>query len=438
MEVSKVKKVYARQILDSRGVPTVEVDVWSTAGGFGRASVPSGASTGSKEAIELRDNNPNRFLGKSVLKAVDNVNTKLAKAVVGMEVSDQKNIDAAMLKLDGTDNKSKLGANAILGVSLACAKAAAADRESGLYKKLGTGVTLPMPMMNVINGGKHADNNLNIQEFMIVPVGAQTFAQALEWCTTVFHTLKSILKSKGLSTVVGDEGGFAPDFKSDEQALKFIMAAIERAGFVPGQDFGIALDVAASEMFAEAVKRGKRGGYFFWKSRKFFTGIKLLRYYEKLVATYPIISIEDGFDENDWQNWIELTARLGDKIQIVGDDLFVTNTKLLQQGIQTKAANAILIKLNQIGTITETLETIKMARKAGFATIISHRSGETEDNYIADLAVATDALQIKTGAPSRSDRVAKYNQLLRIEEELGKKAKFAKKSNKTLKRVLPE
>lgn len=429
MEISKVKKIYARQILDSRGVPTVEVDVWTTAGGFGRASVPSGASTGSKEAIELRDANPDYYFGKSVLKAVANVNGKISKAVVGLAVGDQKTIDDTMIKLDGTTNKSKLGANAILGVSLACAKAAASDKKVDLFQKLGRGVTLPMPMMNVINGGKHADNNLNIQEFMIVPVGATTFAQAMEWCATVFHTLKGILRHNRLSTVVGDEGGFAPNFKNDEQALKFIVEAIKAAGFFPGKDFGIALDVAASEMFAEAAKRGKSGDYLFWKSRKLFTPARLLLHYEKLVATYPIISIEDGFDENDWQGWIDFTKKLGNKIQIVGDDLFVTNTELLKQGIQTRSANAILIKPNQIGTLSETLQAIKMAKDAGFKTIISHRSGETEDNYIADLAVATEAMQIKTGAPSRSDRVAKYNQLLRIEEELGKRAKFAQKFN---------
>lgn len=423
MKSDKIIKIKARQILDSRGTPTVEVDVFCESGAFGRASVPSGASTGSKEAIELRDGNKNYYFGKSVLKAVSNVNKKIAKKLVEQNVFNQAKIDQIMIALDGTENKAKLGANAILGVSLAVAKAAACSKKVSLYKYLGTGKQLPVPMMNVINGGKHADNNLNIQEFMIMPTGAKSWSEALVWCDTVFHTLKKVLKEKGYATAVGDEGGFAPNFKKDEEALEFILEAIKKAGYTPKKDFQIALDVAASEMFNEAKKLNKNG-YYFWKTKKLYSADELLAYYEDLIQKYPIVSIEDGFDEEDWPSWKKFTQKLGRKIQIVGDDLFVTNTKILEKGIKNKSANAILIKLNQIGTITETLNAIKMAKDAGFNTIISHRSGETEDNYISDIAVATCGGQIKTGAPSRSDRVAKYNQLLRIEEELGKNAEF--------------
>ena len=426
MKVDKITKIKARQILDSRGTPTVEVDVYTQSGAFGRASVPSGASTGSKEAIELRDNNPNYYFGKSVLNAVKNVNKKIAKKLIGQNVFEQEKIDNIMLELDGTKNKANLGANAILGVSLAVSKAGANSKKEPLSKYLSNGENvLPMPMMNVINGGKHADNNLNIQEFMIMPTGASNWSEALNWCAEVFHTLKGVLKENGFSTVVGDEGGFAPNFKDDEQALDFIVEAIKKAGFKPKKQFNIALDIASSEMFNEATKIGQEGKYYFWKSKKLYTQDELMKYYSNLIKKYPIISIEDGFDENDWDAWAKFTKKFGNKIQIVGDDLFVTNTEILQKGIKQNSANAILVKLNQIGTVTETLNAINLAKSAGFNCIISHRSGETEDNYIADIAVATSAGQIKTGAPSRSDRVAKYNQLLRIEEELGKKAKFS-------------
>lgn len=424
MKSDKITKIKARQILDSRGTPTVEVDVYTQSGAFGRASVPSGASTGSKEAIELRDGDKNFYFGKSVLKAVDNVNKKIAKKVVGQNVFAQAKIDQIMIDLDGTENKAKLGANAILGVSLAVAKAAANSKKVSLFKYLGTGTLLPTPMMNVINGGKHASSSLNIQEFMIVPVGAKSFSEALRWCAEVFQKLKSILKQDGYTTSVGDEGGFAPNFKSDEQAFSYIVKAVEEAGYKPKKDFCIAIDVAASEMFNEAKKVGKDGKYYFWKSKKFFTSEELLSFYEEMIQKYPIISIEDGFDEEDWDAWKIFTKKLSKKIQIVGDDLFVTNTKILEKGIKQKSANAILVKLNQIGTVTETINAVKMANDAKFNSVISHRSGETEDSYIADIAVALNAGQIKTGAPSRSDRVAKYNELLRIEEELGKKACF--------------
>jgi len=425
MQVDKITNIKARQILDSRGTPTIEVDIQTQSGAFGRASVPSGASTGSNEAVELRDNNPNYYFGKSVLNAVKNVNEVIAKKIVGQNVFEQSTIDKIMIDLDGTENKSKLGANAILGVSLACCKAGANSKKEPLFKYLSQGENiLPMPMMNVINGGKHADNSLDIQEFMIMPTGAKSWSQALQWCAEVFHSLKSVLKENGYSTVVGDEGGFAPNFKEDEQAFQFIVEAIKKAGYKPKKDFNVAIDVAASEMFQEATKIGEDGKYYFWKTKKLFTASELLDYYSYLVDKYPIISIEDGFDENDWTNWAIFNKEMGSKIQNVGDDIFVTNTKLLQKGIKNKTANAILIKLNQIGTVTETLQTIKMAKDAGFNTIISHRSGETEDNYIADFAVALATGQIKTGAPSRGERVAKYNQLLRIEEELGKDAKF--------------
>lgn len=426
---NEIKSIVARQILDSRGTPTIEVEVTLKNGIVGVASVPSGASTGASEALELRDGKKDCFFGKSVLKAIKNVNLVIAPALVGKDATKQTEIDDIMLKLDGTENKSKLGANAILGVSMAVCKAAAAAKKLPLYAYLGkqTEKVLPMPMMNVINGGKHADSSLNIQEFMIVPVGAKTWEQALRMCAEVFHALKTILKQNKFSTAVGDEGGFAPNFANDEEALKYIMLAIENAGYKPEKDFKIALDVAASEMFNFAAELGKNGKYYFWKSKKFFTADELLKYYEHLISCYPIVSIEDGFAEEDWSAWAKMNKVLGKKIQIVGDDLFVTNIKRLEKGIKENSANAILIKLNQIGTVSETLKCIKLAQKNGMGTVISHRSGETEDTFIADMAVATGAGQIKSGAPSRGERVAKYNQLLRIEQRLGKKAIFARK-----------
>ena len=423
--MSKISFIKARQILDSRGTPTVEVDVWTEDGGFGRASVPSGASTGINESLELRDGNTGYYFGKSVIKAVKNINEVIAPQLIGKEVTKQKEIDDIMLKLDGTENKSNLGANAILGVSLAVCRAGASDKKMSLYEYLSPkSNTLPLPMMNIINGGKHAGNNLNIQEFMIVPVGAKTWSQALQMCAEVFEKLKSLLKGVGFSTAVGDEGGFAPNFNSDEEALKFIVKAIQLAHYRENLDFKIALDVAASEMYNEADKIGLTGNYFFWKTKKTYSPKELMKFYENLIKHYPIISIEDPFGENDWASWKEFNKKFGDTIQIVGDDLFVTNENLLARGIKEKSANAILIKPNQIGTLTETLRTIKLAQENGFRTIISHRSGETEDTFIADLAVAVSAKQIKTGAPSRTERVAKYNQLSRIEEYLGENARF--------------
>ncbi len=421
-----IESVHARQVLDSRGYPTVEVDVRLVGGAFGRAAVPSGASTGAFEAVELRDGDSTMYLGKSVLKAVKNVNEVIAPAVIGMDVFEQVQIDNLMIKLDGTHNKGKLGANAILGVSLAVAKAAANMLGVSLYKYVG-GVNakeLPVPMMNILNGGKHSDNSVNIQEFMIMPIGATSFAEGLRQCAEVFHNLKSVLKAKGLATSVGDEGGFAPNLGKDEEALQLIVEAIDKAGYKPGIDFKIAIDAAATEMFEEAKKAGKDGSYYFWKSKQFFTTEELINYYAELVEKYPIISLEDGLSEEDWDGWKKLTDKLGSKIQIVGDDLFVTNTERLKKGIDTKTSNSILIKLNQIGTLTETLDAIQMANRAGMTTVVSHRSGETEDTTISDLVVAVNAGQIKTGAPSRTDRVAKYNQLLRIEEELGASAQY--------------
>ena len=412
--------VVAREILDSRGNPTVEVEVYTEDGYVGRASVPSGASTGAFEAVELRDGDKSKYLGKGVTKAVDNVNGEIAEAVIGMNVLDQIAIDRTMIELDGTPNKGRLGANAILGVSLACAKAAAEALGMSLYNYIGgcNAKTFPVPMMNIINGGKHADNSVNIQEFMIMPVGAASFREALRMCAEVFHNLKSVLKGKGYSTAVGDEGGFAPNLKSDEEAIQVIIEAIEKAGFKPGDDFRIAIDAAATEMFDEAKKIGK-DGYYFWKTDIFMTRDEIVAFWEDLAKKYPIISLEDGVAEEDWDGWKILTDKLGDKIQLVGDDLFVTNTERLKKGIALGVANSILIKVNQIGTLTETLEAIEMANRAGYTAVTSHRSGETEDATIADIAVATNSGQIKTGAPSRTDRVAKYNQLLRIEEELG-------------------
>lgn len=413
--------VIAREILDSRGNPTIEVEVHLDDGSVGVAAVPSGASTGENEAVELRDNDKARYLGKGVLKAVENVENIIGPEIIGLSAYDQIEIDNFLTKLDGTKNKSKLGANAILGVSIAVAKAAANSFDLPLYRYLG-GVNarvLPVPMMNILNGGKHADNNVDIQEFMIVPAGASSFAEALRMGAEIFHSLKSVLKTKGYNTSVGDEGGFAPSLKSNEEAFEVIIEAIEKANYKPGENVFLAIDTAASEMW-------ERKKYKFFKStQKLYTSDQMIKWYEELVSKYPIISIEDGLGEKDWEGWADLTKALGNKVQLVGDDIFVTNPEFLRKGIEMGIANAILIKLNQIGTITETLETIDLARKNGYATIISHRSGETEDTTIADFAVATNAGQIKTGAPSRTDRVAKYNQLLRIEEWLGETAVYA-------------
>ncbi len=418
--MTRIKSIRAREILDSRGNPTVEVDVELEVGIIASAAVPSGASTGEYEALELRDQDPKRFKGKGVLKAVRNVNNQIAKKLVGMEAERQEEIDRAMIELDGTENKSKLGANAILGVSMACARASAIFYDLPLYWYLGGRLAriLPVPLMNFLNGGRHADNLVDFQEYMIVPGGAGSFKEALRWGAEVFQSLKSVLKSKGLSTGVGDEGGFAPDLKSNEEPLELIVLAIQQAGFKPGKDIALALDPAASEFY-------KKNRYRLEAEGKALTSEQMVGYYEKLVSSYPIISIEDGLAEDDWEGWKIMTERLGDKIQLVGDDLFVTNIKRLEQGIKQGVANAILIKLNQIGTVSETLSAIELARKSGYATVISHRSGETEDTFIADFSVAVGAGQIKTGSVSRSERVAKYNQLLRIEEELGKSAKFA-------------
>lgn len=427
MDKLKIKNVHARQILDSRGNPTLEVEVTLENGVMGRAAVPSGASTGAFEAVELRDGNKNYYGGKSVLNAVNNVNKIIAKTVAGLNAFDQKALDKKMIDLDGSPNKANLGANAILGVSLANAVAAANAKGSTLYRYLGRESILPVPMLNILNGGKHADNNINCQEFMIVPVGAKSFSQALEWSAGIYHNLKSVLKSKNLATAVGDEGGFAPNLKDDEEALKCIALAIKKSGLVLGKDVSIALDVAASEMFNEAEKIGESGKYYFWKTKKLFTTEKLIEYYQKLVKKYSIISIEDGLAEEDWQGWAKLTKVLGDKIQLVGDDLFVTNAERLKKGIKQKCGNAILIKVNQIGSLSEAIDAIKLAQKNGFGVIVSHRSGETEDTFIADLAVGLGCGQIKTGAPCRSERVAKYNQLLRIEEKLGARAIYGKR-----------
>lgn len=423
--MSLITDVYAREVLDSRGNPTVEVEVWTELDGFGRAIVPSGASTGIFEAVELRDGDKGRYLGKGVITAVDNVNDIIAEEIIGMEVFDQIAIDQVLIELDGTHNKAKLGANAVLGVSIAVARAAADELGMPLYQYIGgvNAKTLPVPMMNILNGGEHADNNVDIQEFMVMPIGAKNFKEALRMGTEIFHTLKSVLKSKGLNTAVGDEGGFAPNLTSNEEALSTIVMAIEKAGFKPGEDVVLALDVAASGMYNEKDKTYTLAG-----EDRTLTVVEMIDYYEEMVNKYPIISIEDGLAEDDWDGWKLLNERLGERIQIVGDDLFVTNTERLLKGIQLDVANSILIKLNQIGTITETLDAIELAKTHGFTNVISHRSGETEDSTIADLAVATNAGQIKTGAPSRSDRVAKYNQLLRIEDGLGDMAKYKGKS----------
>ena len=415
-----IESVHAREILDSRGNPTVEVDVITKGGILGRASVPSGASTGYYEAYELRDVNSKRYMSKGVLKAVENVNLKIATQIIGMNVLEQQKIDYTMIKLDNTKNKSNLGANAILGVSLAVLKAAAVAVNLPLYQYIGgvSATKLPVPMMNILNGGKHADNSVNIQEFMIVPVGAKNIKEAIRMCSEVFHTLKQVLKKNGYQTSVGDEGGFAPNLKKDEEAFELIIQAIEIAGYNTDTDFKLAIDVAATEMYEEAKNNKNEGAYYFWKSSVLYQKEELVKYYEDLVSRYPIISIEDGVSEDDFEAWELLTKKLGNKISLVGDDLFVTNIERLKLGIERNIANSILIKPNQIGTVTETINTIQMAQKYGYLPVISHRSGETEDTTIADLAVGLNIPRIKTGAPSRTDRVCKYNQLIRIEENI--------------------
>ena len=416
-----IEEIKALEVLDSRGNPTVQVEVITEEGTNGVAMVPSGASTGSFEAVELRDGDKSRYLGKGVLKAVENVNKIIAKELEGMNVFEQAEIDKKLIEIDGTENKGKLGANATLGVSLAVARAAANSLGMSLYKYIGgvNAKTLPVPMMNILNGGKHADNTVNIQEFMIMPVGAKSFSECLRMSAEIYHTLKKVLKAKGLATGVGDEGGFAPNLSSDEEALKLIVEAISRAGYKPGEDVVLALDVASTEMYDEAKKIGKEGCYYFWKTEELKTEDEMIEYLADLANKYPIISIEDGLAEEDWEGWRKLTEKLGNKLQLVGDDLFVTNIKRLQKGLDNKIANSILIKLNQIGTLTETLDAIELAKKNGYTAVVSHRSGETEDTTLADVAVATNAGQIKTGAPCRTDRVAKYNRLLNIEAELG-------------------
>ena len=420
-----IEKVIGREIIDSRGNPTVEAEVYLLDGTVGRGAAPSGASTGEFEALELRDGDKSRFGGKGVTKAVENINTVINDALKGVDASDIYAVDAAMIAADGTKDKSNLGANAILAVSIASARAAANAREIPLYRFLGgvNGNRLPVPMMNILNGGAHAANTVDVQEFMIMPVGAPSFKEALRWCAEVFHALAALLKSKGLATSVGDEGGFAPDLASNEEAIQYILDAVKDAGYEPGKDFMIAMDAASSEWKGE-----KKGEYVLPKAGTKFTSEELIEHWKKLVDKYPIISIEDALDEEDWEGWQKLTAELGDKVQLVGDDLFVTNTERLSKGIELGCGNSILIKLNQIGSVSETLEAIKMAHKAGYTAISSHRSGETEDTTIADLAVALNTCQIKTGAPSRSERVAKYNQLLRIEEELGASAVYPGKA----------
>ncbi len=414
----KIADIHGREILDSRGNPTVEADVRLADGTEARAAVPSGASTGSREAVELRDGDKSRYLGKGVTKAVANINGELRDALVGVDFDDQAALDARMIELDGTDNKSRLGANALLAVSLAAAHAVARSAGTPLYRSLGDGVTLPLPMMNIINGGAHADNNVDIQEFMVLPVGAPTFREALRYGAEIFHALKSVLGGKNLSTAVGDEGGFAPDLPSNRAALDTIVEAVERAGFTLGTDILLGLDVASSEFFRD-------GQYRLDSEERSFDAAAFVDYLAELVDSYPIISIEDGMDESDWEGWRLLTERLGERVQLVGDDLFVTNTRILDRGISQKIANSILIKPNQIGTLTETLEAITMAIDGGYTAVISHRSGETSDSTIADIAVGTRATQIKTGSLSRSDRISKYNQLLRIEEQLGGDARYA-------------
>lgn len=417
--MTMISDVFAREVLDSRGNPTVEVEVHLQSGGKGRALVPSGASTGAYEAVELRDGGSNRYLGKGVLQAVNNVNDVIAPEIIGYDALDQVTIDQLMIQLDGTPNKGKLGANAILGVSMAVARAAADALDVPLYMYLGgfNGKTLPVPMMNILNGGKHADNNVDIQEFMVMPAGAESFREALRMGTEIFHHLKAVLKAKGLNTAVGDEGGFAPNLSSNEEAIRTILEAVEKAGYEAGKQVFLALDVASTELY-------KDGKYELAGEGVSKTSDEMVDYLEELASKYPIISIEDGLAEDDWEGWNKLTARIGDRVQLVGDDLFVTNTLRLEQGIHQGTANSILVKVNQIGTLTETFDAIEMAKQAGYTAVISHRSGETEDATIADIAVATNAGQIKTGAPSRTDRVAKYNQLLRIEDRLGSAARY--------------
>ncbi|WP_066714396.1 phosphopyruvate hydratase [Clostridium sp. Marseille-P299] len=429
MKALKISKIIGREIIDSRGNPTVEAEVILEDGTIGVGAVPSGASTGIFEALELRDNDKSRYAGKGVLKAVENINTTIQNLLTGMDASNIYAIDQAMIKEDGTKDKSKLGANAILAVSIACARAAANALQVPLYRFLGgaSANVLPVPMMNILNGGAHASNTVDVQEFMIMPVGAKDFHEGLRWCTEVFHSLASILKSKGLTTSVGDEGGFAPNLASDEEAIELILEAIKKAGYEPGVDFVLAMDAASSEWKGD-------GCYILPKSGKKFTSSELIAHWKELCDKYPIYSIEDALDEEDWDGWKELTKELGDKVQLVGDDLFVTNTERLKKGIDQGCGNSILIKLNQIGSLSETLDAIKMAHKAGYTAIVSHRSGETEDTTIADLAVALNAGQIKTGAPSRSERVAKYNQLLRIEEDLSVGAKYLGKDTFNVKR----
>ena len=424
--MTSIKKIHGREVLDSRGNPTVEVDITLDSGAFGRAIVPSGASTGEHEAVELRDGSK-RYGGKGVTTAVKNVNGEIAKAIVGLDSADQKMIDQKLIALDNTENKSRLGANALLGVSLAIARATADERKFSLYKSIGgdKAITLPVPMMNVMNGGAHADNNIDLQEFMIMPIGANSFSEALQWGVETYQTLKSLLKAKGLATAVGDEGGFAPNLANNESAIEFLVDAIVKAGFKPGVEIAIALDPAMSELYKDSRYHLKGEG-------KTLTSDELVGWWSQLVERYPIVSIEDGMSENDWDGWSAMTSVLGKKVQLVGDDVFVTNRKRLQQGIDKKVANSVLIKVNQIGTLTETLETVALADANRYTSVMSHRSGETEDSTIADLAVATNCGQIKTGAPARSERVAKYNQLLRIEEQLGGQGKFAKPFNKSV------
>ena len=420
-EILEIEEIKALEVLDSRGNPTVQVEVVTEGGFVGTALVPSGASTGAFEAVELRDGDKSRYMGKGVLNAVKNVNEIIAPKLIGMDVYNQPKIDKTLIEIDGTENKGKLGANATLGVSLAVAKAAAASLGLELYQYIGgaNAKVLPVPMMNVLNGGKHADNTVSSQEFMIMPVGAPNFTEALRWCAQTYHTLKSILKERKLATAVGDEGGFAPNLSNDEEALQLLVEAIEKAGFKPGEDIALATDIASTEMYEEAKKIGKEGCYYFWKTNEIKTADEMIDWIVSLTEKYPLISIEDGLAEEDWESWKKLTDRVGNKVQLVGDDLFVTNIKRLQKGLDLGVANSILIKLNQIGTLTETLDAIELAKKNGYTAVVSHRSGETEDTTLADVAVATNAGQIKTGAPCRTDRVAKYNRLLNVENDLG-------------------
>lgn len=425
MRYPEIKKVIGREILDSRGNPTVEAEVWLSDGTVGRGAAPSGASTGEFEALELRDNDKSRYCGKGTLKAAENINNVISKALTGADASDIYKTDKIMLEADGTKEKSNLGANAILAVSIACARAASVSLDIPLYRFLGGAAAnrLPVPMMNILNGGAHASNTVDVQEFMIMPVGAPSFSEALRWCAEVFHSLASLLKSAGLATSVGDEGGFAPDLPGDEEAIKYILEAVSKAGYEPEKDFMLALDAASSEW-----KSGEKGKYILPKSKKIYTSDELIAHWKNLTDKYPVISLEDALDEEDWDGWKLLTKELGNKVQLVGDDLFVTNTERLSRGIEYGCGNSVLIKLNQIGTVSETIEAVRMAHKAGYTAVSSHRSGETEDTTIADLAVALDMRQIKTGAPSRSERVAKYNRLLRIEEALGSSAVYPGKN----------